>query len=327
MKYRPTVLCLVAATSCSGRKHGDGSNGAGSNEWDTAAARAFEAWEKPKKQRDEAAAHLAFQDACEHGSQLGCAGLGAIYLSNREQLEKGIELLSNACAAKVGRACASLATAYESGIGVSRDGGKAVSIARDACTDGEHRACVLYARAMLFGDHGLTKDASKSRELGMAACDHSVASGCTLVGLVYSIALGDAREAQRWLAKGCDGGDGAGCAALATQYFRGGLPGEAQGVTVAPERGVELATRACDLDATIGCSLLAKALANGEGTAQDLVRARELAATACNDSDAAGCTIAARIAQAEGREEDAVTYLTRACTLGNATACRQVEQH
>jgi TPR repeat protein len=295
------------------------------SEADEVALKGFATWEKPKKERDEAEAQVLFQDACDRGSQLGCAGLGTVFLSGSKNPEKAIELLTRACEAKVGRACASLAVAYESGLGVARDGAKAMSIARDACTAGEHRACVLYGRALLFGDHGVTRDANRCRELAEKACAANIAAGCTLAGLAYSTALNNAAEAQKWLDKGCKLGDGPGCAALAVQHFRGGLPGDAQGVAVSPERGVELATRACDLDAPIGCSLLAKALANGEGVAQDLRRARELAEKACSGSDAAGCSIAAQIAQAEGNIDSARKLLERSCRLGNSVACRKAQ--
>lgn len=314
---------LSLAVSC--RKTEDVTPKGSGDQWDDLALKGFAVWEKPKKERDESEAQLLFQDACDHGSQLGCAGLGAVYLSDGKNPAKGIELLSRACDAKVGRACALLSVAYESGMGVERDGTKAAAIARDACQAGEHRACVLYGRAMLFGDHGVARDPNKSRELAEKACGASIAAGCTLAGLVYSTALSNAREAQKWLDKGCKLGDGPGCAALAVQYFRGGLPGDAQGVAVSPARGVELATRACDLDAAIGCSLLAKALANGEGVAQDLRRARELAEKACSGSDAAGCSIAAQIAQAEGNIDGARKLLERSCKLGNATACRKAQ--
>jgi len=254
-----------------------------------------------------------------------CAGLGAVYLSSSKEPAKAIELLTRACDAKVGRACASLAVAYESGLGVARDGNKAMTISRDACDAGEHRACVHYGRAVLFGDHGVTRDPNDSRELGEKACRASIAAGCTLAGLVHSNALRSATEAQKWFDKGCKLGDGPGCAALAVQYFRGGLPGDAQGVAISPERGVEAATRACELGTPNGCSLLAKALANGEGVAQDLRRARELAEQACSNADAAGCSIAAQIAQAEGNVDGARRLLERSCQLGNGVACRKAQ--
>lgn len=316
------LVCFLAA-GCRDNKTGVAS--ASNDEADDVARRGFAIWEKPKQERDEAEAQLLFQDACNRGSQLGCAGLGAMYLFASKDVEQAIELLTRACEARIGRACASLAVAYESGIGVTRDGSKAMTIARDSCSAGEYRACVLYARAMLFGDHGVARDPSKSRELAEKACASNIASGCTLAGLVQSSAVGNAIVAQKWLDKGCTLGDGPGCAALAVQYFRGGLPGEAQGIAISPERGVEFATKACELGTQRGCSLLAKALANGEGIAQDLRRAHALAEQACSNADAAGCSIAAQIAQKEGNTDAARRFLERSCNLGNTVACRKAQ--
>lgn len=318
------ILAFASAGACRDDAQRPSSATRTHDKWDALALRGFSIWDKPKKHRDEAEAQLAFQQSCDHGSQLGCAGLGTLYLSSRTNATHAIELLRHACDASVGRACVALSTAYESGFGVEHDGVKAATIARDACERGEHRACILYARAMLFGDHNVAKDPSRARDLAVRACNEKVAAGCTLAGLAYSTALNDALAAQKWLGQGCEQGDGPGCAALALQYFRGGLPGDAQGVARSPERGVDLAMRACDLDAAIGCSLLAKALASGEGVPQDLRRASALAAKACGDADAAGCSIAAQIARADGRSDDAMKFLERSCKLGNAPACRAV---
>lgn len=314
------MLAFAAAGAC--RDDTRANTSAARARWEALAVRGFSILDKPKKHRDGAEAQLAFQEACDHGSQLGCAGLGTLYLSGGKNPAEAIELLRRACDAKVGRGCAALSTAYEVGLGVERDGIKAATIAREACERGEHRACILYGRAMLFGGHAVAKDPTKARDLAVRACENHVAAGCTLAGLAYSTALGDAVEAQKWFDKGCEQGDGPGCAALAVQYLRGGLPRDAQGAGLFPQRGVELAMRACDLDAPIGCSLLAKAFVNGEGVPQDVRRAWELASTACSEADAAGCSIAAQIARADGRLEQATKLFERSCKLGNAPACR-----
>jgi hypothetical protein len=292
--------------------------------WDESARRGFAMWER---RTDDVEAQRLFDEACKSGSQLGCAGLGATLLSGGGRIEKdpprGVKLLVAACDAKVGRACASLAKAYEDGLAVERDPVKAAEISRRACEEGEQRACVQYATSMLFGENRVVPDPQRSRDLAAKACESGIAAGCTLTGLAYSHALGDAIEAQTWLRRGCDAGDGAGCSALAYQYFHGGLPGEAKGVALDVRLGVELATRACDLGAQKGCALLARAYANGEGVAQDLARAGGLAAKACSAADAAGCSIAAKIAMHEGKTEDAAMFLERSCALGNAAACKQ----
>ncbi len=289
--------------------------------WDETAQRGFEIWDRTKK-RDDAEAQRLFRDACDHGSQLGCAGLGTTLLSGAKQdAVRGAKLLATACEAKVGRACVSLAKAYEDGLGVDRDRVKAAEVSRTACEEGEHRGCVQYGRSMLFGDSGVVRDPERTRDLATKACESGIATGCTLAGLAYSNALGDAIEAQKWFRRACDAGDGGGCAALATQYFYGGLPGDAKGVEVSTRLGAEFAQRACDLDEQRGCALLAGAYANGDGVVQDLSHAREIAAKACSAGEAAGCSIAAKIAMREGKSDDATRFLERSCALGNRAAC------
>jgi TPR repeat protein len=182
--------------------------------------------------------------------------------------------------------------------------------------------CTDRARAMLFGDGGVKKDPTRARDLAISECERGIAAGCTLAGLAYSSAFADAVTARRWLQRGCDQRDGVGCAALAYQYFEGGLAGDAGGVARDPNRGAELASRACELGAPKGCALLAKALASGEGITADVPRARELSTSACRADEPAGCAIAAKIAQHDGRSEDELRFQSRACALGYRPACR-----
>ncbi len=331
MSVRVVVLILTTATACRGsteqaksaEAHGSALPVATTKAWDQTAARGFAIWDKAKR-REEPEARRLFGDACDHGSQLGCGGLGAMDLAtNPRDASKAIALLTSACEAAIVPACSTLALAYDNGTGVRRDDQKAVQLAHGACDAGEPSACVIYARAMLFGDHGVARDPHRTRELAATSCERGVASGCTLAGLAESGALQNALEAQRWLRRGCDGGDGPGCAALAYQYFNGGLAGEAQGVAVDATLGVEFATRACDLESAIGCALLARALESGQGVPRDVAHARELAAKACTNDEPAGCSIAATIAQREGKLDDATAFLAKSCALGNRAACKR----
>ncbi len=330
MRIRVLLALSVATSACresseqtkAAKTRGSAAPTASISKWDGTAERAFALWTQAKRGEDAEARRL-FTEACDHGSKLGCGGLGALNLgTNHGDSQKAIALLTSACEAAIVPACSTLASAYDNGTGVQRDALKAVQLARGACDAGEPSACVIYGRAMLFGDHGVTRDPQRTRELAASACERGVATGCTLVGLTESGVLQNALEAQRWLQRGCDAGDGPGCAALSYQYFNGGLAGEAKGVPIDAARGVELAKRACDLESPIGCALLAKALDTGLGAARDVVRARELAAKACAVDEPAGCSIAATIAQHEGKLDDATAFLAKSCALGNRAACK-----
>lgn len=329
MRLRFVLAFSLAATACRGSSEpakssetrGSAAPTAAVTTWDQDAERGFAIWEQGKR-REDAGARRLFANACAHGSNLGCTGLAAMDLRAGGDTKTAIARLTSACEAAIAPACSMLASAYDNGTGVPRDDAKAVQLARGACDAGQQSACVIYARAMLFGDHGVTRDPKRTRELAAVACERGVAPGCTLVGLTESGALQNAVEAERWLLRGCEGGDSPGCAAVAYQYFNGGLAGEAKGVPVDAKRGVEFATRACDLESPIGCALLARALDGGQGVARDVDRARQLAAKACTADEPAGCAIAATIAQHEGKADDATAFLARSCALGNRAACR-----
>ncbi len=189
------------------------------------------------------------------------------------------------------------------------------------CSGRAEQPCVDYARALVFGENGSTRDPDRGKRLALMACEAGTPSGCTLVGLAFSSVFGSALEAAKWLERGCNLGDGSGCAALAYQFFNGGLPGEAQGVRVSTARAAALAQRACDLQEQRGCTLLARAYANGDGVERDLVRALSLATDACRADDAAGCSVAAQIARHDGDTDAGSRFQERSCALGNQFAC------
>ncbi len=317
MTVRTFHAFVVIAFACRGSAEQRPESNAGGS-WDETAERGFAIWDSANVRNEETARGL-FRDACDHGSQLGCAGLGEIALSERSPAP-GLALLTAACDASVARACAALAADYEVGAHVHRDGTKAVAFARRACDGRDQHGCVIYARAMLFGEHGVPRDPASARQIATEACPR-IPAGCTLVGLAESREFNNAMEAHKWLRRGCDAGDGAGCAAAAYQALNGGIAREAKGVPIDVKLGIALATRACDLETPIGCALLARVLDEGIGIARDRVRAAQLAARACSADEPAGCVIAANIAAHEGKQADADAYRARSCTLGNRAAC------
>jgi hypothetical protein len=63
-----------------------------------------------------------------------------------------------------------------------------------------------------------------------------------------------------------------------------------------------------------------RALASGEGITADIGRARS-PACACTADEVAGCAIAAKIAQHDGRADDERRFRRRACALGYRPDC------
>jgi len=169
------ILWLVVLASAAGActKRPDQNNGNGSAttsavvvspavDWSTSTTRAFSLIDGPRKGRNAAVARKLFADACDHGDQRGCTGLGITYLDGIKGTDKdgakAVKLLTVACDTKVARACSALAAMYDDGLAVAKDTRKAIELARSSCDAGEQRGCARYAAALIEGSESVLKD-------------------------------------------------------------------------------------------------------------------------------------------------------------------------
>ena len=119
---------------------------------------------------------------------------------------------------------------------------------------------------------------------------------------------------------GCDGGDPAACAALASLHLLG------LGTTWSPQRAIALYERSCAADHATACGALAKIYDEGRGVDGDperagryLERARALWLTACKDGDGHACAEAA--SQGHNRDPSTRSLAQRGCEHGDRHGC------
>jgi TPR repeat protein len=293
---------------------------------DTKATEGFRKWDgqaEPKNQRE---AQRLFIDACDKGSQLGCAGLGLSYLDGVDgtgkDYEKALRLLQPACDAKVGRACSCLGGMNTSGNGVPKDRNKATQFYRTACELAELRGCRGLAAFYQAGEGGLPKDMKQGFDLYKKACDGGLASGCSWVANSYLRGYGVSKSRESactFAQKACDGNDGMGCEQLAHCF--------SDGITVPKDakKAVELARRSCEvLGHARGCGTLGGMLLAGDGGRTDAAKAFE---KACDGDDADGC-FGLAMCQRQGWGVSASPLsadqtMKKACDLGSASACKE----
>ena len=128
----------------------------------------------------------------------------------------GAELSSSPCDAGKPEDCSNLGYAYEHGIGVAQDQGKAAVLYKKACDDGVPVACNNLARMYDRGE-GVPEDEAGAARLWQKACVGGVPESCYSLGWMYGHGAGVARDQAKsaeLYKKACDGGVAAACAGI-----------------------------------------------------------------------------------------------------------------
>jgi TPR repeat protein len=220
-----------------------------------------------------------FLSGCDGGDGYGCVSLGVAYRRGEgvaADPKRALELFERGCAASEpecselakalaagvfappdypraaslyegecqredGYSCAALAAAYDVGIGVPRDEGKATELRTRACSLGYKRAC----GESLLSDEEFETMLQDARKV----CDAGLAISCSMVGIEL---LGKDRaiEALPYFEKACGAGHPLSCAQVATAHLLGrGVPQDAG-------KAKALFEKACDAGEPSACEAL-----------------------------------------------------------------------
>lgn len=155
-------------------------------------------------------------------------------------------------------------------------------------------------------------------------CERGVATACTRAG---GLSGGDVLRALGLYQRGCDGGDGAGCAGLADLYETG------KGIKADPGRALSLRSVACDRRDGRSCVTLARALEASASSLKDLTKASELMSRAvqlyfkgCDSGVGTACGELSRLyVWGVGMKPDPLggaVMAQRACDKGDTASCR-----
>jgi hypothetical protein len=181
---------------------------------------------------------------------------------------KGIELLAEACQAKLGMACTQLAFVHLRGRGgTTPDPKKAISFYEQACALGDDDGCIGAAEVHASGALG-TIDHTKAIPLLDKACKGGSGRACHGLAQKYDFALGvdedKTKAAQLYqqafgmMEKECAKGVGASCALVGVMYRDG------TGVTADQGKANTAFDQACDRGAGDGCYQLALQVASAD---------------------------------------------------------------
>jgi hypothetical protein len=225
--------------------------------------------------------------ACSSGDANGCYQLGfKLNSTERDHFGKsfiehnpaGIVWLGKACKAGLDYACSSTGDAYAGGIGVERDGLKALELYGIACDRNSPIGC--YRAGHLY-EHGiLTKDEKKAADFYKKSCEmktadgtkpmYGSAKGCIYLGRLLERGAGVTKDevaAAAFYRKSCDPdektGGVDGCVDLARIYEAG------KGVPKNPAKAADLLAYGCNNFSSPSCALLAGRYLTGTGLPKD----------------------------------------------------------
>ena len=158
------------------------------------------------------------------------------------------------------------------------------------CDQGSQTSCASHGLMYLRGQF-VTSDRAAAEPLLRKACDANVPVGCGGLGSLF-VVRGNLKSARPLLERGCNMGDGLSCESLA------GIEAELETAKPKPDmnalvrRQSPFYRRACELGTANGCAFVAASIVDKtiDGSAQE---ALELYVKACSRGNATACRHAA----------------------------------
>jgi hypothetical protein len=124
--------------------------------------------------KDEVGATVAFQRACDLGSQVGCRSLADSLVAGRgtpQDLQKAVSLYRGACGAGEIGSCFELGRLSHRGVGVERDSLAALERLLSICERPPGGAACSYAGCILARGDGVPQDMARAEQLFVRACE------------------------------------------------------------------------------------------------------------------------------------------------------------
>lgn len=125
---------------------------------------------------DKARAASLYAKACDRAVADACYSLGLAEMAS-EKKQDAAGHFRRACAGGVAGGCNNLGLMYASGLGIPKDGARAVEFLEKGCEGGELRACANVGSRYVLGD-GVAKDPERGERLIQHACKGGVAEAC-----------------------------------------------------------------------------------------------------------------------------------------------------
>jgi TPR repeat protein len=193
-----------------------------------------------------------------------------------------------------------------------------VALFEKACNAKDGPGCFELAKRLWCGA-GIARDHVRAVRLAEQACDEGVAAACANAAL-GNLEMGDRARAFSYADKGCKGGDIPACNNVALMLM--------QGPAANPQRAAQMFNDLCAKGNTLSCGNLSMMYWLGLGVEKDLLRAKALAAKACDAGILTGCNTLGAIATEEGPEgvKTAIALFDRVCNAGDPNGCDNLGQ-
>jgi TPR repeat protein len=166
-----------------------------------------------------------------------------------------------------------------------KDYSSARTLYKQACQDGEARACTDLGYLWDYG-HGGNKNERLAREYYQQGCNAGNSLGCTNLGFSLDNGIGGLTDhilARKLHERACEGGNALGCTNLGVSWDKGN--GGAQDYAKARI----FYSRGCNFGDPLGCNNLGAMWFSGNGGGKDIRIASEFYSRACSAGEQRGC--------------------------------------
>lgn len=132
---------------------------------------------------------------CDDYNMQACNDLGASYEFLKEY-EKAFMYYQKACDGKVELGCANVGILYENGLGVPKDGNRAIEIYKENCNKRGKNSCYHLGNAYRKGEI-VERDYEQALNAYTLSCDVGVLGACANIGVMYEQGLGVQKDKKR----------------------------------------------------------------------------------------------------------------------------------
>lgn len=241
-----------------------------------------------------------------------------------------IALRANFCEKGHLKGCMALASFYMEGVGTAKDParaegyyGKANTMAKPACTNGNEFACYVIGANLVHG-RAVAADVAKGLSHLQTACDLGHAGACALAADTYADVQGQPAKALPFYAKGCRTGSSSACQAAGYAYLDG------RGTSPDKKKAETFFADACEGGELKGCGEAAHIVldraaqmsrSNKKARNTVFTQGVKYAAFGCKKGDLGSCVALGDAELMAGHEKAAQKYWATACNKGSGTGC------
>jgi len=260
------------------------------------------------------------KSSCKDANSTACFLVGMAYAKGEDvakDADKSFEFFHKSCDLNATTICVRLANTYENRESVRYDVNRSIELYEKACKLKEARACDALGYLYTGANIDVKEDENLSAHYFMQTCKIAGYT-CEKIAVAYETGAGLKQNrtfATKFHEKACDNNSTRSCSELGRYYVEQSNFTKAQRVL----------TKACSLKSGWSCGELGRLHEEGNSEIKkDLVKSIKFHKMACSANHRTSCSRVGMYYLSEKKMNDSLEYLTKACNMADAVACREI---